>query len=662
MSLAAHAHLGHVVLFVCLLIVAAKANWAGPRAGDPKSMNRAMKLAAEAVLDNRSQSLGLLTEDGLTVHDAYSPWDSLRRIAGRAPARAFALTSDQKKWHTITVDFKGPTTSETANDPNPFLDYRLQVLFTSPGGTTYSVPGFYAGDGGGKGLGGIWRVRFSPDEAGRWSFRASFREGPRIAVSLDARQGKPTAFDGCRGSFSVQGRDESAPGFLKWGRLEYVGKHYLKFRDGPYWLKGGCDSPEDFLAYKGFNDTPRATHSYDAHIKHWNPQDPDWNQGAGRGIIGALNYLASEHVNSIYLMPMNIGGDGKNVWPYTGNIDEKGNRKNDNLHFSVRKLHQWQTVFDHAQRKGIFLHFVLNEAESANKRELDNGKLGVERKLFYRELVARFSHHLALQWNLCEEYNLQLDFGPENIRAFARYINELDPYDHPITVHHAKDPVTSWTPFLGDELFSITSLQIGNRDIEPVVQTFRKLSREAARPIPIAVDEFTVTTHGKPWLPEDDVEALRVEKLWPAHLSGGQVEFILGDLLKTEDFGKYENLWRYTWYARMFIEQNLPFWEMEPADHLLEGESVFKGKTSTHDGQVFAQAGRCYALYFPVAQETGTLDLRQCSGGFTARWYNPREGVFQGAALTLSGGRHVSLGPPPRDNSKDWAMLVRLNK
>ena len=41
-------------------------------------------------------------------------------------------------------------------------------------------------------------------------------------------------------------------------------------------------------------------HRYGPHESDWNPGDPDWDSGAGRGIIGALNYLESVHVNSAY--------------------------------------------------------------------------------------------------------------------------------------------------------------------------------------------------------------------------------------------------------------------------------------------------------------------------------------------------------------------------
>jgi len=355
---------------------------------------------------------------------------------------------------------------------------------------------------------------------------------------------------------------------------------------------------------------------------------------------------------------MNIGGDGQNVWPFAGEINPSGDRANDNLHYDISKLRQWEIVFSHAQSKGIVLHFVFNEAEKNNKLELGGRDLTTERKLFYREMVARFGHHNALIWNLCEEYNIGLDLGPKSVREFAAYIARLDSYDHPITVHHAKDPVDSLKPFLGDELFSITSIQIGRRDIEPVVETFRRLTKQAGRALPIAVDEFTVTTGDKQWLPVDDSVALRKEKLWSAYLSGGQVEFIVAELLETEDFRKYDSLWKYMWYARRFMERHLSFWEMEPADELLTGESVYSGKTSTHDGQVFAKEGQCYAIYLPTASKTGVLDLSRATGKFAKRWYNPRTGKFVGGRKSLMGGSKVEIGPAPNSPDEDWVVLI----
>jgi len=558
---------------------------------------------------------------------------------------------DCRKWEPVAISFEGPAAKSADNTPNPFLDYRLQVVFSSPAGKGYVVPGFYDGDGQGGRTGNIWRVLFSPDETGCWHFRASFRGGRQVAVSLDPAVGKALSFDGSEGQFVVVPQDKNAPGYLKWGRLEYVGKFYLKFRDGGYWIKGGTDEPEDFLGYVGFANTPQAKHRYEHHVQDWRPGDPDWGDGQGRPIIGALNYLSSQHMNNLYFLPMNIGGDGQDVWPYLGNIDPRGSPENDDLHFDVLKLRQWDLVLSHAQRNSIFLHFVLNEAERANKLELDKASLGVERKLYYREMVARFGHHLALQWNLCEEYDLDLKLAPELIKSYAEFIHAIDAYDHPITVHHAsRDIQQVWGPFLGFRLFPVTSFQ--TRDTS-TVEMWRRASRDAGFPQVVSMDEFYPDNASA-----ENADRHRREYTWPVYLSGGQLEYITQELIETDDFRKYESNWKYTWYARKFLEENLPFWEMEPMDDLLTGAATYQGN-NTVSGQVFAKPGEVYAVYVPAGEKTGRLDLTGAPGRLVQRWYNPRIGKFEGEACAVKGGQPVELGRPPKEVAEDWALLIR---
>ena len=56
-------------------------------------------------------------------------------------------------------------------------------------------------------------------------------------------------------NLSLPERDLNAAGFMRDGRLEYVGEHYLKQADGAYWIKGGIDSPGKLLWYAGFDNT-----------------------------------------------------------------------------------------------------------------------------------------------------------------------------------------------------------------------------------------------------------------------------------------------------------------------------------------------------------------------------------------------------------------------
>ena len=88
--------------------------------------------------------------------------------------------------------------------------------------------------------------------------------------------------------------------------------------------------------------------------------DPTWKGGKGKGLIGALNYLAGKGVNAFSFLPYNAGGDGDNVWPFVS--------RNDKLHWDCSKLDQWGVVFDHATAKGLYLHFKLQENEIDDNR------------------------------------------------------------------------------------------------------------------------------------------------------------------------------------------------------------------------------------------------------------------------------------------------------
>ncbi|MEM9752766.1 MAG: DUF5060 domain-containing protein [Planctomycetota bacterium] len=636
------------------------------------------------------------------------------------------VTGPTTQWQTFTLNFEQPGSfSELGGAVNPFLDYRLQVAFTN-GDQTYSVPGYYASTENGPGL---WRAKFTPDTPGEWTYSVDFRTGANAAVLLDGEVGgaagvTTTGFHGATGTVNVASRDAGAEGFLSQGRLEYVGGHYLKFRDGGYWIKTGTDSPENLLGYAGFDNTassnnrgpdygnafPQATrylHRYPDHVQDWNPGDPTWQTdnpagdepGAqdGKGLIGALNYLSEAGVNSVYFLPNNIGGDGRETQPYADpNVNNNGSGSNNNVRFDVSKLEQWEIALDHAQRQGIHLHFVLNEAETPNKQELDGGTLGVERKLYYRELVARFGHHNALQWNLSEEYNRTRngagELSPDTVKQWAAYLSEVDPYDHPLTVHNGNygdwpnntafpDQHTDlpgpgqraeWEPFFGDADFDLTSYQNYNeRGIGDEVEYLRARSAAMGRPIPIMIDE-PESPDGIPLGPgvhnNNAADAMRREMVYDILFSGGGFEwFVRQQDQALEDFREFDQLWRDSATARDFMELHLPFWEMDPDDNLVRGSDTDYG-----GAEVFAKAGEVYAIYLPdgstddnpqSADNSPELDLRGLAGeAFTLRWFDPKAGVFVGEASEITGGGWSAIGASPRGklNTDDWVILIEV--
>lgn len=582
-----------------------------------------------------------------------------------ASSLALEVTGDLKQWHRVSVTFDGPRTSEMAS-PNPFMDYRLNVTFQhEESGQSLVVPGFYAADGNAAessaNAGNKWRVYFCPPKVGKWHFIASFRQGPEIAIGLNETAGRPGEFDGETGAIDISQSDVSGRDFRAHGTLEYVGEHYLRHAgSGKYYLKGGADSPENFLAYHEFDDTFDTAarfnegknregiflHKYEPHVKDWNPGDPTWQSGKGKGIIGALNYLASRGMNSVYFMPYTIdGGDGKDTWVWTApDVRDR---------FDTSKLAQWEIVFSHMDRRGIMLHLVMAEAENDTKLGGD-ATLNRVRKLYHRELCARFSHHLALIWNLGEENNLENSVRTE----IANYIRTLDPYDHPITVHtHNNKASTFYDGLLGSPYFEATSIQGKMENYNQDAVSLRKRSEEAGRPWAIFGDEQPPANVGiLPDAEDPEHNVPRKSALWGNLMGGGSgCEWYFGYShphmdLNCEDWRSRDGMWNQTRYALDFFQQQLPFWKMRPANELAsENEGVL----------VLAKPGEVYAVYLPNG---GTTLLNVAKGTYDVRWYDPRHGgeLRDGSVDAITGPGRSSVGSPPGDAQKDWVALVRV--
>jgi hypothetical protein len=248
--------------------------------------------------------------------------------------QSIKINGELKQWHKITLELTGPETSEWAKE-NPFLDYKLEATFTN-GTKSYTVPGFFAADGNAAetsaDAGNIWKIHFRPEATGTWNYKISFRKGKDIVVIEGDNLGEPIDGDAIEGSFEVAASDKTGNDFRAKGRIVNGGLGYFKFQDSDeIWIKNGADSPENFLAFTDFDQTLRFSlktevregeadpkkdlHKYEPHTADWKTGDPSWQNGKGKGIIGALNYLASAGVNSQYMLTMNILGDGKDVWP-----------------------------------------------------------------------------------------------------------------------------------------------------------------------------------------------------------------------------------------------------------------------------------------------------------------------------------------------------------
>jgi uncharacterized protein YjdB len=602
------------------------------------------------------------------------------------------ISGELKLWHKVTLSFEGPETSEL-DVTNPFTDYRLNVTFTN-GNKTYVVPGYYAADGNAANSsatsGNIWQVHFSPDETGTWTYSASFRTGSDVAISLNPNAGSPTAFNGDNGSFAIAGSDKGGRDFRSKGRLEYVGEHYLQFAGtGEYFIKAGADAPENTFAYEDFDQTPNRggrRKSWSPHLQDfelsdageytWGPASGDGARAKGRELLGSVNYLASQEMNAFSFLTFSLDGDDDNIYPHLQQVSGASSW-NDVYHdrFDVSKLAQWEKIMEYADKRGVYLHFKTQETE--NDLKMDGGQLGRERKLYYRELIARFGHHLALNWNLGEENDIWKQLSDPNnniVKSYAQYIKDIDPYDHNIVIHtfpgHKDDVYSTLTG--NKSVLTGASIQSGVNGVHRDVKIWVQSSAQAGRPWVVANDEQGGANSGvavdadypDAQLPEnrgvsDNRKDVRHKVLWGTLMAGGAgVEYYYGyqtgcDDLDCQDHRTRQSKWNDARHALRFFNAYL-----QP--HLIAMQN-FNELTPTSSDYVLAEEGRIYVVYLPDGGTT-TLDLVGQTGTYMVQWYNPRNGgeLQNGSVPLIAGGQQVSLGNPPSETTQDWVALVTL--
>ena len=350
-------------------------------------------------------------------------------------------------------------------------------------------------------------------------------------------------------------------------------------------------------------------------------------------------------------------------------------------------------VFDHATKLGLYLHFKLQENESDDNRQgmerkarkipasLDGGKLGIERKLYCREIVARFGHALALNWNIGEENTQSTD----EVRDMVKYLHDTDPYRHHIVLHtFPPEKEEVYRPLLGDRsLLTGVSLQnLWNKTHQQTLQWLRE-SAAAGRPWVVANDEQGPASLGVPpdlgykghsgIAEEKNPKGKAVEGfvasdaytmhdtrkglLWGQYLAGGAgVEYYFGyklpeNDLNCEDFRSRDKSWDYCRIALDFFrEERIPFAEMQNANALIGN------KKDSNEKYCFAKPGELYLVYLPNGGTTD-LDLTAAKGTFTVKWFNPREGGYlKPAGTTLNSGSKSAISAP---DDNDWLAVIR---
>ena len=704
-----------------------------------------------------STTLGIVVSPGAAAAPRFAP--ATTPGPPSPPVRALSLAGSQQptveQFEAFTFEVEATrefsaaaTGSFGSADPNPWLHVRLNVYFDHPGlREPIRVPGYFAGDGTGGGTGRIWRAHFTPVLQGTWTVAASLEGAQNVNAAPDSSFASLLGISAYEPLLEVLPAPSQAPGFASLGfvRWDRRGQYFGYSADGTRrFVQCGVGSPENFLGYAGFQDAqdgnssggevccchqacfedcrrtvcqgsgdgaPNFLHRYANHEADWRPGDPDWSANGqseqGRGIIGAINYLADDcGTNSMYMMLMNLGGDGKDTHPFLtngggGDCPQEGSNfdPGHTLNYHIARLEQWRTVFEHANAKGMMLQLFLAEQEACNIRwfgphSSDGGPrnhMSIYRRLYMKQMVAHFGHLLAIRWNLCEENRstatcannascgpaatpLTPQFTAGELDEMARWIAQWDANDHPIGVHTTPNDIRVYEELLALPEFpfwlTATSLQIhgegGTGDVyEDVIRNTQQAFGSAGFAPPVINDEQGSPSKGlsaegnanAPSFSTADDRRRRV--LYDVLLSGGQVSYYFGYYhpaegggdLRTEDFRTRDRALHQLGFARKMME-SIRVWEHVDSDGALSGATP---TSNFGDPEVsFARNGSSVAVFYPglggpsgMASEGGELDLRQFPNiTYRLKWYDPDRMVELSSGPTIRGGAIVPIALP----------------
>ena len=532
---------------------------------------------------------------------------------------------------------------------NPFVDVELTAEFWGENGR-YMVDGFYDGDD-------CWRIRFSPMHEGAWRYITHAN-----VPELDGQSGEFV----CTAPVS-RGPLALNPQFPNWF-FRGDGEAQLIVNDG--WFPHTANGHE-----LPFED-----------LEFQQPSEADFNRFFDILSEHGVNMVVG--MSELYARQKSIT-DKSFVWPW--HIVDVERNLIDKERFNLDFYRRWENNLAHAKKLDLFYAFELLYDDSLIRpREWNNhpynrkngGWLdsdpGTEvcwRNLFdvsnadskkylgryLRYTMARLACYSNVIWEVGAE-NANLAVLPERMLPhalmpvekvaewyiyWARFINLHDPYGrlrtfgdttyHPLMVRaHGNDFVLTQDPrnYPRDPLSYYTAM----RDYGTLYWQFAR---------PMVIGEMTSSNNG-------DYERER-RMYWIGMTSGyimGRSDRhfspMTGDKLTEElkfSLGKTPVIYDYLRILRDYVEKNVRFWRMRPANELVKGE----GLVST-----LAAENEEYLLYFVNG---GKAELEIPASEYEL--LNPRTGEICLKGTARAGCFSFTAPEAESERESDWVLHIK---
>jgi len=333
------------------------------------------------------------------------------------------------KWGMYEVSY-----TASGSPSNPFADTTFTATVTAPDSTQRTVDGFYDGDGNGGQSGKVFKLRFSPDQLGTWSWITSSNDS-----GLNAKSGQ----------FQCVAPTTNGP-IIKSGRYFYYGNG-----DPVYLIGNFLDRVQP--TYEEFSHT-----LFSEEITETNRQNM---------IVRHRDFHRANKMN-IYIANNGDYGDVSTT-PWVGSDDS-----NDKTRFDLSRWKMYDRLVAQVRDEGMVAELWFF-ADDSNFGSLSDAE--IQRLIKYGE--ARLSPYVNTMFVLALEW--QEGFSSSEVISYCTYGQQHNPWDRLWSVHCSTGnfsfPNESWADFM--------ATQSGN-SIEPPANNTHTITNRNLANKPLIVEEF----------------------------------------------------------------------------------------------------------------------------------------------------------------------------
>jgi hypothetical protein len=509
---------------------------------------------------------------------------------------------------------------------NPFVDVTVDATFTSPSGTALTVPVFYDGEN-------TWRVRFNPNEAGRWTYRTSSRPPDPDLVQA--------------GDFEVA--DREARGFLQatpgraWGFHHESGEPAFLLGDTVYNLFGMAHCGGEVGSFL--------------------------KRRAGQG----FNLLRVRVPVSPFHPPDGYSDwQTRRTWPWGGS--EQAPRFD---RFSLAYFHTVDRVVRQVEQLGLGLEMIMEAwgfEFPFNSRHIFVAEW---EELWLRYLIARYdAFNCVYFWTPMNEYEYYPDGNWHRSRdrvedrwamRIARWIKAVAQHSHIVSIHNGPGEPPFARRFAADPeaIDAIMFQEWGTRD-EESGWLAAGIEEQIGRSLEDWPGSAVFAEYGYERNPDLPLKVPGHEFCDAEHTRRGAWR---GAFCALGIIHGFENSWGpfmildqdqpglvYLLHLRRFFTEVVPFHQMQPAPEIVLPGEYAPGHRPL---ALATDSADVVAVYLPVG---GRVDLSLPEGkAHDAQWYDPRTGELHPATPSTEGpplSFSAPVGKGKNQHPWDWVLIL----